>query len=792
MVVVYTNSKERAMRIAAGFDGIILSSSVKVHLDTLDQYREDVEAVLDSGKAICAYFMGVSYYILFTNGIPARPYKMAEYENGKYADLANRPACFELSALSFRITCPVLEENLDYYKSLCKQATRIINAASDDYEGNLSFLLFLNAMGRAEATNIAKATPVFMLPRNVTESFSTIHSYEATRNALSAVEMHNRLDWLVTCNASNQLSRLNPQRKMIVTGRWESAALDFLALREAERLRSAKNSTATVQVTLRTPDKKTVVETTMAIPASSASMAEKAGAKLKKGDAFRLEVLNCDEHQHHKKLYNLFTLLDACSAAGLSRQEACDAIDWLYYHGYISWPSTCTEVPWALKGQLARSIAALGKLPRYQGTVQPRDVDAFSDWVPGIPANASGIVISDKTPEDSLLSPACQTVYDLLAKSVISTIKTKVLETHLQMEFIHMVNDYRLTADLHTVTDLSAAEADTSSLSGCHEGDIFSVEDVRVVPCDIPPLYTEETLKADLLAAIGSGHNNSRHLLNTAIKNLLDWSNVSRSHDGTLSISAQGQLTHRYLSYTILSDPDAIFNWDRRLQLVHDCKSNSERLNSDIFKYLHDISNETASICAQVADAQGSFPDEGTKCPLCSGDFAQAPDGRWKCADCGFSIPKAFSGHEITKADINGLLTYGITPLVEMFSTKNNSNFQGRLTIENGRLKPTFRSPYFCPACGSPLNENGNSVKCTSADCPFSFVLYKNFMGHTFSQSDIEKLLAMKRTPVLTLTKRTGAKLRAAVRLDENMKLTLLFAPRTFVDEAKLKEPGED
>ena len=58
MIVVYTNSRERAMLLATRLDGVVLTNNIKVRPQNYAEYHDKLESELITDGYITAFFCG--------------------------------------------------------------------------------------------------------------------------------------------------------------------------------------------------------------------------------------------------------------------------------------------------------------------------------------------------------------------------------------------------------------------------------------------------------------------------------------------------------------------------------------------------------------------------------------------------------------------------------------------------------------------------------------------------------------------------------------------------------------
>lgn len=80
MILVYTNSRERAMRLATAIDGVVLRNKQKIRPSNYDSLRDILEQELITDGYVRAFFRGMPYVFLYSDGPIKAPCKMVDYD----------------------------------------------------------------------------------------------------------------------------------------------------------------------------------------------------------------------------------------------------------------------------------------------------------------------------------------------------------------------------------------------------------------------------------------------------------------------------------------------------------------------------------------------------------------------------------------------------------------------------------------------------------------------------------------------------------------------------------------
>ncbi len=198
------------------------------------------------------------------------------------------------------------------------------------------------------------------------------------------------------------------------------------------------------------------------------------------------------------------------------------------------------------------------------------------------------------------------------------------------------------------------------------------------------------------------------------------------------------------------------------------------------------------------------------KCPICGGDIVKTTFG-YGCSNykrdsedsCRFNIGK-IAGVKLKDAQIQELLSKGITDTISGFVSKKGTNFEAKLTLgkdENGKvngLKFVFDDPeeelenLKCPKCEGAIIKNHWGYKCRNNQrdvegaCDF-FV--GKVAGLEIPKDQFYKLMTEHETDVITgFTSKTGSLFDAKLAFDENHKVIFQFENDKPLKEAVKEE----
>lgn len=159
------------------------------------------------------------------------------------------------------------------------------------------------------------------------------------------------------------------------------------------------------------------------------------------------------------------------------------------------------------------------------------------------------------------------------------------------------------------------------------------------------------------------------------------------------------------------------------------------------------------------------------KCPICGGNICEGAKGYF-CSNyrtgCKVSGYKMILTTPIMDTDFTKLLAGEI---IEKKLKKDDREWvqKIRYNFEENKMEfvkakqKVFELP--CPKCGAPMTDYEKGVFCTDRNgC--KFVLWKNFLGHTFTTDEIKILLSGQTTQKITLRGRTGKTFESGLSYD--------------------------
>lgn len=774
MVLVYANSKERAMHLAVLLDSVVLSNTVKVLPYNYYQLHDQLEAVMERDGYVRSFFRGIPHIFVYTDGPIRAPFKMVDYDP-EYKHLDARPIPFFPSPFQTQVVDETFGERLEMYQTMCADADAFVNAATDDEAGELAYLYFKQTIGIEKPA--ARARPRAMTQQAVIENFNALQDENWWMDYIVASRFSARFRWLFSCNATNALSTHNYERKLMPVGHIESCILNIIGKRDKDIEAAQQRPRYSLSFRL-TKEDGSPVGVDCLTPSEWSGMPKEAAQKTmdivsRYGVA---TVVNSSQTitEKHAMLPSIFAL--QANAGEYMEKTTRDIVTLameLYEHGLITWPSQSSNMPWEMKPYLANALAAATTRPEYANIIQPQDIDAFPDWAKTEdPFKRWGIVVTEQAPDASLLSQEAMFLYQWIIGENVNAFKSNFVTVARKLTLAFGDKGKEKAVFFSApVFSLDRGKLPNLGTSLPHKGDRILIESVEVVQDAAPDPYTEWQVVRDMATIFEDGFCEGADTFSSAIETLILWGHVSRDDRFHLHLTSKGKLVYKYLKETSLSDIGEAISWNQRLLRIAAGTGDAMAFKSGMNDYITDICEELTSAGDEITETGGvAFGD--LECPLCHGEIAADGEGGWSCLSCRFHIGPQLFGHTMSKLDIVELLTKGRTRLIPDFSSSKGT-YSARLVLEGSKVVRSFLSPYPCPYCGGAMAEYSWGVKCKGPAC--AFALNTVVCGHTFTQKEMETLMARQMTQNLELVNSSGKKFVAALYLGEDKTLKFQF-----------------
>jgi DNA topoisomerase III len=235
-----------------------------------------------------------------------------------------------------------------------------------------------------------------------------------------------------------------------------------------------------------------------------------------------------------------------------------------------------------------------------------------------------------------------------------------------------------------------------------------------------------------------------------------------------------------------LKSPEITADWEQKLADVSNGKINKETFMQEIKQYIENniVRLKETELSVNFAEIRKAGEKTDYNCPKCSSPITYLSlknHNLYVCskdskeAPCMTVFETQFS-KKLTKSQIKTLFEKGATSVIEGLKSKSGKKFKAALTfdLENLRLKPMFedsprseikKSEVQCPFCGEGfIQENSKAFGCSNWQNKCKFTVWKN--GSTITMEIVERLIADKETPMLTLNGPGNKPYKAKYTLD--------------------------
>lgn len=736
MVIVFVNSFERAMLLATRLDGVALKGSdVRIRSDNYEEHKAELEDELMSTGYLCSYFQGNPYSFVYSDGLISLPKRMADYDPS-YAKILDRPVPFLPSPMERRTVDTGFESRIPVYKRIYEDASKVINAATFDMDGELAFFQFQRAM---ETPKLYQRANIRMMEESVIYSCFNAPTDGASHQVFSLCsQLWERFSWLVSCNVTDAIAQFSAKHSLLPAGFIESLIL--FGIKQVDSLNQRG------RYILSTADGQYRFPCTLSAPVSKSTT-----GTMKK-------VTFHTEKKTGGRLFNVLTLQTAAiKSLGILPTETLRRANALYEMGYISFPSYSDAMPWSIKLDYTKACSVINMNPAFAGQFIPRDVELFRGWdVKDEPFGQTGILVTAKQGFQQL-SDALRQLYELICQNNIDAIKSSGTKDTLSAELD--INGTPVSFQASYPPDMRGmSKLVIQNLEG-QKVEITRIEELQ-------PVYLYDVLDA-VCQKLNRSFLPDQKSLGLAVDNLIAWKQIEVHPDMTVSLAPAGKAICRYLSMSQLSDDEASIVWTERLAAVLTADASPATYKADIDAFVTDLCDEVHEVTDEI-NACGGFLLNECKCPMCKSEGLLDENNEWVCSNeqCHFKIPAKLYGHTMSKLDIVQLLRRHRTSSIRDFESTKGL-YAARLIVTNkGKIERSFLSPHKCPLCGGELSEYMWGVKCKSDGCNFS--LNRTICKYELTDEDETALLSKKKTAPLHLTNSKGKEFVALLYLDEH------------------------
>jgi DNA topoisomerase-3 len=734
-----------------------------------------------------------------------------------------------------------------------KEVTGLINACDAGREGELIFR-YIVQYAKAKQP-IQRLWLQSMTPAAIREGFAALRGGASLQPLADAAVCRSESDWLIGINGTRALTAFNSKSggfQLTTVGRVQTPTLAIVVEREEKIRKFVARDYCELHATfaakageyagrwfdekfVREKDKKELDPDLKAERIWDRKQAEAIQAKCT-GQPGRVTEETKPSTQLSPLLYDLTSLQrDANGRFGYSAKNTLGLAQTLYErHKVLTYPRTDSR---ALPEDYINTVKTT--LEMFSGTAYaPYAAEILKQqWVHPNKRIFNNAKISDHfaiiptsiAPKN--LSEHEQKLYDLVtrrflaifypaAEFLVSTRITRVKEEPFKTEGKVMVN----AGWMNVYGKEAQGDDQTPRLAPVQADEIVHTEKIDLVATQTkpPPRYNEATL---LSAMEGAGKLVEDEELREAM------SQKGLGTPATRAAIIEGLIYEKYILRNLrelqptakasslitllrglgipeLSSPELTGNWEFKLKQM-------EKGELGRPEFMRQIEEMTKQIVAKTKGYEsdtvpGDFGEVKVPCPKCGGVIKENYK-KFQCQKCDFALWKIVAGRQLEIPEIEELITKRTVGPLQGFRSKMGRPFAAIIKM-TPEWKPEFdfgqqnddnqaaaEALDFtghevlgkCPACGSPVYENGMNYSCEKAakrqGCTFR--TGKIILQRTIEKEQVQKLLVNGRTDLIDkFISKKGRPFKAFLVVGEGGKVGFEFEPRKG---KKAGEPGK-
>lgn len=448
---------------------------------------------------------------------------------------------------------------------------------------------------------------------------------------------------------------------------------------------------------------------------------------------------------------------EAAAAYGYSPEETRLILSSLYAGGFITSHITASRnFAAGSEADILKLIKNLEKSKAFGELLAEHPARSISPSCFG-KDKKTGILITRKLPDKSFHDASIKNIYYLICKEIVKCVLGDKVYKNVQAEV--EIGEYRFTArgrkkvqDGFSVLESkeSTSEAFPDALT---EGTELPITYImwKESRQSLQP-YKETTFIRQYAENTGTSQDEVKRIIENYIL-----AGYLKRDEGTLLPTEKGTCLVHYLM-----EKDNLIalaeSWSGRFAMLykeHDPAKAEAFCNAIISEI-----KEAVLSWHDMFDASGAR-ECSMKCPDCGKNLLKNENGLY-CTGCGFKVKRWHCGKNLSDKELECLLKYGSTPLLEGFNDGKKS-ITGRVYFED--KKPVFSqdSIYRCPACKSHLRAAGGEYFCPTC----SFKVSPTLFSYTLKKNEFETLLSTKQSPILSeLVDKDGCFFSGVIYLD--------------------------
>ncbi len=238
-----------------------------------------------------------------------------------------------------------------------------------------------------------------------------------------------------------------------------------------------------------------------------------------------------------------------------------------------------------------------------------------------------------------------------------------------------------------------------------------------------------------------------------------------------------------------VKSPEMTGEWEFKLSQVEKGNLSPVEFRNGIVEYVKELFKHLHEKYGSQFERE--TVTEAIPCPKCQSPLEIAPWGYvCKAENCGLKFGHTIAGRTLSHEEMRGLLANCETATLDGFKSKKGTTFAAKLKMDDewnigfefvsdGKFHGTA-TEYKCPLCGSPLEENKNTLFCTgNGECKFT--LFKTVAGHTLTADEIRELFTNGSTPLIQDFKsKKGTEFSASLKFSPEGRAVFDFPKHNF------------
>ena len=671
----------------------------------------EISKVIGATKKENGYYSGNGYYVSWCVG---HLIKLADPE--EYDATLKKWSFDTLPIIPEKYKTVISEKTASQYKVLeslvnRSDVTELVCATDAGREGELIFRLVYDKIGTGK--QFKRLWISSMEEKAIRDGFANLKSSREYDNLYIAARCRQCADWLVGINFTRLYT--TKYNKLLKVGRVQTPTINMLVKRHYEIKNFNSRSYYTVVADLGE-------FSAFSRDIDDKGTADKLALLCKDKIGYVVNILKETKRENPPALYDITTLQrEANRMLGYTAQKTLDIVQSLYEKKLTTYPRTDSryitsdmeEHTRELVGKMVSSNngVSVGYDINLANTAQIVNDKKVTDHHAIIPTNG-GIEI-----DINALSKEEASILLLTKMRLLSAVYTPhiYIVTKVTVEIENepfTANGKEIQQDGFKIVEkqiksfIKDSEKEDSADSGEKDallpllvkGDMFTVLDteVKAKKTQPPRPYTEDTL---LNAMETAGKNITDEELKEEMKSLGLGTPATRANiiENIISsgyvqrIKKQLHPTETAISFVELvtdnlKEPDMTAEWEKQLREIETGERDGRAFMRDISEYVKSLVIDKGSTPSADTAIFRTKKDSFGTCPVCQNNVVEYSKS-YSCESgkdkCGFVIWKSIAGKDISKAQLNKLLTKKKSDLIKGFKGKSGKDFDAHLILRD-------------------------------------------------------------------------------------------------------------